>query len=217
MNDTTIIKHWRQDWGFEQTNLYTYEADNVWKFEKLAKTRVKGQWTQKVFQVDDSPRYEGSATWVHVDGRHFWENTTDAPLPRREHTIRKDYNVLKRTNLHEIVAIGWIHEQDNQKIVRESGKVDVLLAEEKGMDVYTKVEDSKCLAAQKWWTTNKSLWAKVRSKWAQVYGQNQNLQLLKSVDEKPLFMHLFALPANASQTEIDAIIDRFVVKKSSSK
>ena len=30
------------------------------------KKDVRGQWTQKVYQVDDSPRYEGSSTWVHL-------------------------------------------------------------------------------------------------------------------------------------------------------
>ena len=30
----------------------------------------------KIFQVDDSPRYEGTASWVHVDGKSYWENTT---------------------------------------------------------------------------------------------------------------------------------------------
>ena len=59
-----IIKHWRQDWMYENTDFYMFNADNQWKYEQNAD--VKGQWTQKVYQVDDSPRYEGSATWVHV-------------------------------------------------------------------------------------------------------------------------------------------------------
>ena len=78
-----IVKHWRQDWEFENTNLYEYNHDNQWTFVSLPKNAVKGQWTQKVFQVDDSPRYEGTASWVHVDGKSYWENTTSAPLPRR--------------------------------------------------------------------------------------------------------------------------------------
>lgn len=77
-----IVKHWRQDWAFQNTDLYEYDHDNKWSFKRLPKNQVKGQWTQKVFQVDDSPRYEGSASWVHVDGKSYWENTTSAPLPR---------------------------------------------------------------------------------------------------------------------------------------
>ena len=65
--DPHIVKHWRQDWLFENTDLYSYNANNTWTFKKLPADQVKGQWTQKVYQVDDSPRYEGSSTWVHVE------------------------------------------------------------------------------------------------------------------------------------------------------
>jgi len=88
-----IIKHWRQDWIYENTEFYIYDHDNKWSFLKLPNDNVKGQWTQKVFQVDDSPRYEGSGSWVYVDGKKYWESTTDAPLPRREYTTRSDYNL----------------------------------------------------------------------------------------------------------------------------
>jgi len=149
-----IVKHWRQDWLFENTDLYTYNADNEWTFEKLSASDVKGQWTQKVYQVDDSPRYEGSASWVHVDGKSYWENTTPAPLARREYTTRSDYNLMMRGNRQEITEYGWLHDQDNSKIIRESGKEDVLLAKEKGYNTYVKVEDSRCAAAQNWWKEN---------------------------------------------------------------
>lgn len=115
----TIIKHWRQDWLYENTGIYDYNGFNDWNFVELPKKNVKGQWTQKVYQVDDSPRYEGSASWIHADNRHYWEDIANAPLPRREHTIRNDYNILKRTNVHEITNNGWIHDQDNNKVVRD--------------------------------------------------------------------------------------------------
>ena len=112
----TVIKHWRQDWIYENTDLYLFNVNNSWDYKKMSKKDVRKQWTQKVFQVDDSPRYEGSATWVHVDGKSFWENITPAPLPRREYTKRSDYNMTKRGNRHEITEYGWLHDQDNQKI-----------------------------------------------------------------------------------------------------
>ena len=121
-----------------------FNGYNQWTYTKKPKSEVKGQWTQKVFQVDDSPRYEGSATWVHVDGKSYWENTTTAPLPRREYTQRSDYNVTMRGNRHEITDFGWIHDQDNEKIVRKEGAEDVVIAKEKGYNVYKKVDDSKC-------------------------------------------------------------------------
>ena len=86
-----IVKHWRQDWIYQNQDFYTYAGNNSWSFNKKPKKEVRKQWTQKVYQVDDSPRYEGSATWVHVDGKSYWENTTNAPLPRREYTKRSDF------------------------------------------------------------------------------------------------------------------------------
>ncbi|GLB53367.1 hypothetical protein NBRC110019_24080 [Neptunitalea chrysea] len=210
VGDNMIIKHWRQDWLFENTKFYQFDKETTWKFEELSKKDVTGQWTQKVYQVDDSPRYEGTATWVHVDGKHYWANTTDAPLPRREYTKRHDYNVLNRRNIHAITDFGWTHEQDNKKLIRETNKPDFLLAEEKGFDVYTKVDDSKCKAAQEWWAKNKDLWANVRVKWAKVFDKNQDLTLQKIVEGKPLYKHLFSLPADASKKETDKIIDSFV-------
>ena len=82
--ENDIIKHWRQDWLYENIEMYSFFKDRTWKFNKLSATDVKGQWTQKVYQVDDSPRYEGTASWVFVDGKSYWKNTTDAPLPRRD-------------------------------------------------------------------------------------------------------------------------------------
>lgn len=210
--DDAIVKHWRQDWLYENTNFYSFFKDKTWKFNTKTAKDVKGQWTQKVYQVDDSPRYEGTATWVHVDGTDYWKNTTDAPLPRREYTKRDDYNVLKRRNIHEITKIGWIHEQDNDKLIRDANGNDVLLAQEKGFDVYTKVEDNKCQAAKNYWKKNNALWQKVRNKWKIVFEKDKDLVLQKSVDGKPLYTFLFDLKPDATQTEIDKIIDDFIVK-----
>ena len=210
VSDDMIIKHWRQDWLFENTDLYSFYKNTSWKYQKLDKKAVKGQWTQKVYQVDDSPRYEGSSTWVHVDGQDYWANVTDAPLPRREHTKRNDYNVLKRRNIHEITATGWNHEQDNDKLIRDDSGKDVLLAQEKGMDVYTKVPDIKCIAAQKWWAENNALWKNVRDKWQTLFDRHKDLNLEAKVDKKSLYTLLFDLKPNASKAETDVIIDKFV-------
>lgn len=209
--DPHIVKHWRQDWLFENTDLYTYNADNEWTFKKLPASEVEGKWTQKVYQVDDSPRYEGSATWVHVDGKSYWENTTPAPLARREYTTRSDYNLLMRGNRQEITDYGWLHDQDNSKIIREDGKEDVLLAKEKGYNTYKKVDDSRCAAAAEWWKENEEKWAKVRTKWDEVYGRNKDLVLEQKVDNKVLYKYLFD-EGYEETAKIDEVIESFVKK-----
>ncbi|WP_350293782.1 DUF6607 family protein [uncultured Croceitalea sp.] len=214
INDTTVIKHWRQDWEFENQKVFYYDKDNNWVFQTLPMDEVKGQWTQKVFQVDDSPRYSGSATWVHTDGKHYWENKASSPLPRREYTKRKDYNVMFRGNRQEITKYGWLHEQDNDKIVRKDGKEDVLLVQEKGFNVYTKVADDKCKVAMDWWKEHNGFWADVRTSWDELYDREGNLTLAKKVEGKPLFMHLYPLEKmNADSSEISELLSKFVVTK----
>lgn len=206
-----IIKHWRQDWLFENQDLYTFDANNKWVYEHKSKSDVAGQWTQKVYQVDDSPRYEGSSTWVHVDGKSYWENTTPAPLARREYTTRSDYNVLLRGNRQEITDYGWLHDQDNHKIIKEEGKEDVLLAKEKGYNTYVKVNDSRCKAAANWWKENTAKWELVRAKWDNVYARNKDLALEEKVDNKVLYKHLFNDEV-IEKEQIDPIIESFVKK-----
>lgn len=206
-----IIKHWRQDWLFENKDFYTFNGNNNWTYVNKSKDEVKGQWTQKVYQVDDSPRYEGSATWVHVDGKSYWENTTTAPLPRREYTKRSDYNITLRRNRHEIVNNGWIHDQDNDKVIREAGKEDEVIAKEKGLNTYVKIADEKCKAAQDWWIANNDKWKLVRNKWDQIYGRNKNLSLEKKVDNKLLYKYLFSEDYE-NKRKIGKIIESFVIK-----
>ena len=206
-----IVKHWRQDWLYQNTDFYMYNGDNVWNYEKKAKSDVKKQWTQKVFQVDDSPRYEGSGSWVHVDGKSYWENRTDAPLPRREYTKRSDYNITVRGNRHEVTDFGWAHDQDNDKVIRKNGEKDVLVAQEKGYNTYKKVDDSRCKAAQDWWKKNYDKWLTVRTKWDEVYGRNTTLKLENKVDNKVLYKHLFAKDMT-KEDDINTIIEAFVIK-----
>ena len=207
-----IVKHWRQDWLFENTDFYMFNGDNQWTYVSKSKDDVKNQWTQKVYQVDDSPRYEGSATWVHVDGKSFWENATTAPLPRREYTKRSDYNITLRGNRHQTMDYGWVHDQDNEKVIREAGKEDVVLAKEKGYNTYVKVDDSKCQAAQDWWKEGQEKWAKVRTKWASVFARHQDLALEAKVDNKVLFKYLFDDENYSTSEQIDPIIERFIKK-----
>lgn len=204
-----VIKHWRQDWLYQNTDLHLYQNGKHWKYIKKTPAEVKGQWTQKVYQVDDTPRYDGTATWVHVDGKHFWESYADAPIPRREHTIRNDYNVTKRKNRHEIIDGGWLHEQDNKKVVRKEGKPDYVLAEEKGYNTYMRVDDSKCKAAQDWWKENHTKWDLIRKNWNEVVDAKKDITLKNTIDNKPIFMHFFELDKNSTNEEVKKVIEKF--------
>ncbi len=211
INDTMIIKHWRQDWTYEKQDVYRYDKNNRWVFEPLNKKEAKETWTQEVYQVDDSPRYTGTATWTHVDGVSTWYNKADSPLPRREYSKRSDYNVMKRGNRVQILPYGWLHEQDNDKVIREEGKEDVLLVQEKGYNTYRKREDSDCKAAQEWWVANQEKWAAVRTVWDEVYAAKKPLELKLDVEGKKLYEHLFYSEEYNQQAEIKALVEQYVV------
>ncbi len=206
-----IVKHWRQDWLYQNQDFYMFNGNNNWLYKNKPKYAVRKQWTQKVYQVDDSPRYEGSGSWVHVDGKSYWENTTDAPLPRREYTKRSDYNVTERGNRHEITNYGWLHNQDNKKIIRKTGEKDIVLANEKGYNTYVKVADARCKVAKDWWTKNEVKWQLVRNKWTEIFDRNQNLSLEAKVENKALYKHLFPEKIT-EEKEMSAIIESFVKK-----
>jgi hypothetical protein len=199
INDSTIIKHWRQDWVYEENTLLTYDRDKTWKHISYSPEEVKGTWTQKVYQVDDSPRYESKGTWVHVDGKHFWEGTGDAPLPRREFSKRDDYNVMRRHSRIELSDNGWFLEQDNEKIVRDDSG-DKLICHEKGMESFT-TGDYNCQPAIDWWEKNQMYWGEVRTAWNEVFDSNEKLQLIKKVDDKMLWQQLFELGDEVSSEE----------------
>lgn len=197
--DTMIVKHWRQDWIYEGEEIFMYDKDQRWIKKTLNKKERKGKWVQKVYQVDDSPRYEGIGSWVMVDGKTYWESIADAPLPRREYSKRKDYNVMKRGNRHEIKNFGWIHEQDNIKIMR--GDTDIIIAEEKGWNTYKRIDESNCKAAIDWWADNKSYWKNVRTVWDEYFKDKNIISLHTQINKKPMFSEFFELGSKVeSQT-----------------
>lgn len=220
VNDTMIVKHWRQDWVYENTEVYKYYKDKNWIKNTLGPEQAKGTWTQKVYQVDDSPRYESYGTWMHVDGRHFWEATTDAPLPRREFTKRSDYNVMRRHIRVEVTADGWVYDQDNEKILRANGQ-DQLLCWEKGVEKFTK-GNYDATPAIKFWQKQQTYWADVRKAWAVIYAGTPDLKLQSKVDGKLLFESLFALGdkhcndkayvAKAALPEIEKTLQSYLLK-----
>lgn len=211
INDSTIIKHWRQDWTYEKQDVYRYDKNNRWVYEPLSKKEAEGKWTQEVFQVDDSPRYTGTATWTHVDGKSTWYNKADSPLPRREYSKRDDYNVMKRGNRVHILEDGWLHEQDNDKVIREDGKEDVLLVQEKGYNTYEKRPDRDCEAAQEWWEANKEKWSVIRTVWDEIYAEKKPVELKEKVDSMRLYQHLFNPNQYNKKAEIEALIKKYEV------
>ncbi len=210
--DSMIIKHWREDWTYEDTQILAYDKNDTWKKVTLSANDVKGKWTQKVYQVDDSPRYQAIGTWVHVDGRHQWQSNTDSPLPRREHSERSDYNVLNRGNNLYLTKTGWMFEQDNKKIIRsESG--DKLLAMEKGLEEFVKTDPKSFGYAQTWWKQQEKFWKDARETWDVIFAENNVIKLSQKVDNKLLYEQFFALGNQSVKENWDSVRNKDGVKK----
>ena len=210
--DSMIIKHWREDWTYEDSEILAFDKSDTWKKVILTANEVKGKWTQKVYQVDDSPRYQAIGTWVHVDGKHQWQSNSDSPLPRREYTERDDYNVLHRGNTLYLTKTGWMFEQDNKKMIRsESG--DKLLAMEKGLEEFVKTDSKSFGYAQTWWKEQEKFWKDARETWASVFNENDVIKLSPKVENKLLYEQFFALGNQSVKENWDSTKNKDGIKK----
>lgn len=164
-----IIKHWAQVWTWEDTEILDYagtDGDHLWQKIQLSDDQAAGTWSQLITQVDDSPRYEGYGRWVHENGESYWESgPTRRPLPRRESSKRDDYDYLTVTNRHTLTPTGWIHEQDNRKVVDRENKPAQVLCHEYGLNTYTRSENNDAEVALNWWRENHLFWDSVRTVW----------------------------------------------------
>ena len=218
ITDKVIIKHWREDWTYENPVIWKYQGNKTWKKEIQKPEAVKGKWTQSIWEVSDEPRYQGTSEWLNANGQNFWLSTTDAPLPRREYSVRSDYNLLNRTNRIIISDSGYRHEQDNKKIIKENGK-ERLLVEEKGLNTYVRAPESTCIAAKLWWEQNKVYWERVRSIWEEKIADLSTIKMETKVNDKVLHEYLMdqakeyaagKIPAAELDAKIKIYIDMFL-------
>lgn len=209
-----VMKHWRQDWQYQDREIHEYSGDNSWQRRKLSKREVQGSWSQSVYQVDDSPRYAAIGRWQHNGSFSAWQSeTTWRPLPRREHSVRDDYQVLEGTNRHVILPTGWVHEEENLKRVLAAdagGKANTAnekiqphyLAKELGNNRYQLLSDFDWSAGDQYWQSTGPFWKIVRQEWQQLIKQHHRFALRKQVDSVPLFMALFQLAEQFSNRQL---------------
>ncbi len=198
VSDPMVMKHWRQDWTYEDTSLFEYGHNNTWAKRTLGAKEVTGQWSQAVFQVDDSPRYESYGKWEHNASFSSWiSQQTRRPLPRRESSVRQDYSVLEGYNRHTVTQHGWVQEEENWKLLlNELGNPDdtaPYLSKEQGLARYQPLKDFDFSAGNKYMRNTEPVWKAVRDEWRSLVDKNQTIKLKKKVDGQPMFMPLFGL------------------------
>jgi len=205
-----VVKHWRQDWRYEDTDLHEHVGANTWQRRELAAETVRGAWTQTVYQVDDSPRYASWGRWRHEDGYSAWESAeTWRPLPRREFSVRDDYDVLVGTNRHSIVPGGWTHEESNLKVALagpgELRGEQPILAREIGVNRYQRIEGFDFSAGHAYWERTAPFWADVRAAWRERFVEHERLVLRPEAGGRKLLFRLLGyaadLPADSPYDE----------------
>ena len=192
-----VTKHWRQDWRYEDRTLLTYRGHETWETERRTPAQARGTWTQAVFQVDDSPRYESSGRWEHFGNVSTWlSGRTWRPLPRREYSVRSDYDVLVGTNRVTITPTGWVQEEENLKVVLDGRGAPIrdapVLAQEIGLARYERLKDFDDSAARRYRERTEPFWNDVRAVWDDVIARHRRFTLRAAPDRGQLFVPLFA-------------------------
>ena len=208
-----VQKHWRQDWKYEDDEILTFLGKKEWINKSIV--NVKGTWSQSVYQVDDSPRYESFGQWVHEAGVSRWmSKVTPRPLPRREFSVRDDYNLISAINKISIMEWGWVMEELNDKIKTPNNYV----GSEYGVVRYQKIKNYNFQPAYDYWDETKDYWQIVRDKWTEKLTKENKVCLEKTYNGGPLYMYKFnyaeeyASKQNIikSKKDISEIINKFI-------
>lgn len=215
ISEPMITKHWRQDWRYQPTHIVEYRGRDRWQRRKLGAPEAKGAWLQSVYQVDESPRYASLGRWEHSGSFSSWlSGETWRPLPRREWSVREDYQVLVGSNRHTISPTGWLQEENNLKTVltatREVDASRPYIAREYGVARYERIRDADFAQADSYYDKTKQFWDQVRDEWSRLFVKQGEVTLKGPVDKLGLFHPLFAQadavaeqgPRAASQNEI---------------
>ena len=202
VSEPMVMKHWRQDWQYQQKLQFSYHGKSQWRKQANPAAQERGQWTQSVYQVDDSPRYQAIGRWQHQPQFSSWHSATfTRPLPRREYSVRSDYDIMQGQHSITLTPTGWIHQQNNQKLQQASQHV---IAQEIGLNRYQRIIDQPLEeAAQKYWQDSGPYWLAVRSAWQVILNTQNTVQLKRKVDGRFLFeKHFSDADAFAQTTKI---------------
>ncbi len=196
-----VIKHWRQDWTYEASERFEFSSDQTWSIRKLAPEKTAGAWTQCVFEVSDAPRYCGTGRWNHKYGVSTWtSDRTWRPLPRREYTVRSDYNAMNAENRHTITPQGWTHEQDNTKTIRDGEETTGTIVREFGFNHYRNIEGYDFTPADEYWSKTAAFWSLVRDEWQARLSATGTLKLTTDVSGMPIIAAMFGHAEQADTT-----------------
>jgi hypothetical protein len=202
------IKHWRQDWVFEPETITQFIGANAWSVVTLGADQRRGRWAQLVYQVDDGPRYAGLGNWSYDNGFPEWvSDPTLRPLPRRDATKRSDYHALQVVNRHALTPNGWVHEQDNTKLILD-GSSPQALVREVGINTYVRTNEIQTTVADDYWNKTADFWSAVRSEWTRLETETPGFGLTVQGEPEEVYMSILGAAAgivDGDLTQAEAI------------
>ena len=209
-----VVKHWRQDWEYEPEKILAYAGPNTWKWVEMPERLRNGRWSQTVYQVDDSPRYAGWGEWQDSQGIRRWRsNWTWRPLARRDAVRDPIYDRYASINRHQLTPTGWIHWQDNTKMMPDADSEDGLksVVQEYVLNTYAAFDDYNVAAADAYWAATKGYWAAVRAKWDAVAEANGGITIAEEPQTGTVISGRLLTIANeikdGKQSEAEAIAE----------
>jgi len=206
-SEPIVIRHWRQEWRYQADQLLAYGGANTWTLQPVPAKERAGSWVQSVYQVDDSPRYAARGRWQHSDSNSTWiSDETWRPLPRREWSVRKDYQVLMGTNRHTITPTGWVQEENNLKLALDDGNKPrqtlPYIAREYGVARYERIKDFDFSAGKDYFEKTEPFWVEVRAAWRALGQRDRHFSLQAAVDQGQLFVPFFEYAQKLAEGEI---------------
>lgn len=202
-DDKIALKHWRQDWQYEPDRVLTFIGGNAWQSKSVDAATASGAWSQEVYQVDDSPRYGAVGKWTHEDGISEWQPPAAwRALPRRDMTTRDDYHAVDAVNRHTITWFGWVHEQDNTKLVL-SGPEPSALVREQGINTYKHFDGYDAGIAERQWEATKDFWAAVRAEWEAIEATGEPFALTIKGEPEALYTAILELASEVEEGYTD--------------
>ena len=175
-----IVKHWRQDWQYAPDKILAFTGGDSWEWTAVPEKMRAGRWSQTVYQVDDSPRYAGWGQWETTHGVKRWRsNWTARPLARRDAIRNPVYDRYMGINRHQLTPTGWIHWQDNTKLMpaADGNGEMVPVVQEYVLNTYERFDGYNVAAAEAYWDKTKEYWDAVRAKWDEVAEANGGIRI----------------------------------------
>ena len=177
--DPMVVKHWRQDWTYEDTELVLFRGRDAWERVSVPSEQAAGTWTQAVYQVGDSPRYEGRGRWRHsrleLDlgvGRDL-----ASAAPAREAARGLPARSPRATSIRSRQRAGPTRSTTANSCSPPTAPLCEVLVHEEGFNTYRPDPELALEIAEAYWDGTQAFWADVRAVWDEVLSSDSAFRI----------------------------------------